>query len=700
MRNESLTLPVDKTVYTSITNWSQEFSSQVLNGCRLFYVDPWSEMEIQVSLFVKSDPNSTTEYSSVDDVGMYYLFVLDEQKASREELHTIDERSFRVLPISTVSKFIIRSKVDGVHRSNERNPLAVDPETVASSFKAAFKDLKLDPVNYIIAHARAYSGCYKFDGKFYAPISCLCQCSGSGKSKSCTTATKRTPGFYVCFREAVSRSFSFPPANSVSASFLEIFDHTYTVDTLENQLYIDCETSNVGKCLLFVASCIKSYYVAIALKFALSIHNKPENISDHDWLLKQLADFAAKYFESAIDSPDYFRFHWTKMVNDVCNFTIAQRKLSVTSTDTETGSEPIHDASNPAAADLHHSASEPIPAALKSTSEPNAASSSGTQPTDSILSSNSATVSQVGEYILKILESPYDCFIHDETIIQDSIKDKDNQANFSNAVKRGCHAISNIIKGGNPFLFFIDEAGILARKGGYEIKHANGGIAGKFSAFQIFRRAISYLPTAASIHFVALGTKSSIEELSPPIVDNSSRGNERVDFLPPIIFTQNSDMWREEYPLNELVPCFRQLSNCCFFKFLVSLGHPLCSSVGFQHVISVLRDKLLNGTSQSTKIFLIAIWMIRAGLSCDPRSVLAGSLVEEHMATLFNIRSANPSSSKVGNSTPTFARESCSAYDITYPSNPCLGLATRLATAKNLDDKADFLEFWKANLIP
>ncbi len=209
MRNESLTLPVDKTVYTSITNWSQEFSSQVLNGCRLFYVDPGSEKEIQVSLFVKSAPNSTTEYSSVEDVGMYYLFVLDEQKASREELHTIDERSFRVLLISTVSKFIIRRKVDGVHRSNERNPLSVDPETVASSFKATFKDLKLDPVNYIFAHARAYSGCYKFDGKFYAPISCLCQCSGSGKSKSCTTATTHSRVLCLLSRSGVKKLF-FP----------------------------------------------------------------------------------------------------------------------------------------------------------------------------------------------------------------------------------------------------------------------------------------------------------------------------------------------------------------------------------------------------------------------------------------------------------------------------------------------------------
>ncbi len=463
--------------------------------------------------------------------------------------------------------------------------------------------------------------------------------------------------------------------------------------------------SNVGKCLLFVASCIKSYYVAIALQFASSLPTKPENVSDHDWLLKQLSDFAEEFFEGTIDSPVYFRFHWNTMASDVYNFTIAQKKFSVPSSDTkaasasnpassDSGSAAIPDASNLVASNLHHSASEPIPAAPYSTSETNTAASSGTR-----TSSKSATVSQVGEYITKILESSYDCFIHDGTIVQDSIKDKNKQADFSIALKRGCDAISNIINDDNPFLFFIDEAGNLARKGGYEIKHANGGIAGKFSAFQIFRRAISYLPTAASIHFVALGTKSSIEELSPPIVDNSSRGNERVDFLPPIIFTQNFDIWREEYPLNELVPCFKQLSNCCLFKFLVTLGHPLPSSIDFQHVLSLLSDKLLNGTSKSAKTYLIAIWMIRAGLSCDPRSVLAGSLVEEHMATLFNVSSANSSSSlKIGNSAPTFARESCSAYDITYPSSPCLGLATRLAIAENLVDKADFFRILESKL--
>ena len=303
-------------------------------------------------------------------------------------------------------------------------------------------------------------------------------------------------------------------------------------------------------------------------------------------------------------------------------------------------------------------------------------------------SSGAAKVSHVVTYIHKILQDSVNCFKFDG--------DEKKPLELDYHLTFACKVISSKINSENPFLFFIDEAGLLSKKNDYVINAFASIPQGKFSAFQIFRRALSYLDINTNIFFFALGTKSTIEELSPPIIDNSIRGLARKDFFPPIVVTQDFDIWREKYPLNEMVPCYKTLLNCCTFKFLATLGHPLFSSLNFDDIVNLAVDKLYNGSKEVEKTYLLATWMIRGGLACDPKSVLAESLVENHMATLFNIHphsNSSTSSQQFSCTTPTFAAAGSARYDITYQSTPCLALGAREASLRlRFDKKAEFFK--------
>ena len=167
-----------------------------------------------------------------------------------------------------------------------------------------------------------------------------------------------------------------------------------------------------------------------------------------------------------------------------------------------------------------------------------------------------AKVSHVVNYIHKILQDSVNCFKFDGDEKKKELLKPDSY------LTTACKAISRKINSENPFLFFIDEAGLLSKKNDYVINAFANIPQGKFSAFQIFRRALSYLDINTNIFFFALGTKSTIEELSPPIIDNSIRGLARKDFFPPVIITQDFDIWREKYPLNEMVPCYVSHGSC------------------------------------------------------------------------------------------------------------------------------------------
>jgi hypothetical protein len=295
-----------------------------------------------------------------------------------------------------------------------------------------------------------------------------------------------------------------------------------------------------------------------------------------------------------------------------------------------------------------------------------------------------AKVSHVIKYIKKILDDAVNCFKFG------NVNEKDLLENDSR-IAIACKAISSKINNDSPFIFFIDEAGLLSKEGKFAIKGFQDNEP-TFSALQLFRRALAYLDLKTNIFFFAIGTKSTIEEFSPAITERCHRGRRRNNFFPPIIVTQNFDIWREKYPLNEMVPCYKTLLNCCTFKFLATLGHPLFSSLYFDDIVKLAVKKLYNGSKNTDKTYLLATWMIRGGLACDPKSVLAESLVENHMATLFNIKPDKISSTrKYSNTMPIFGNVGSASYDITYQSNPCLALAARDASL-NLENNVEYFK--------
>jgi hypothetical protein len=517
---------------------------------------------------------------------------------------------------------IVLTLVDVVNDAAD-NLYEVNPNPVIESFKADFNQLKLNSVDFIRAYASVYSYLYKNNSEFYTPLAYICQCSGSGKSKSATTVLKETPGFYVCLRnpDRDKALLLVPKANLITNALQDIFYGTYINDGLEDQSKFSCNSSTVGKCLMFVAQSIKSYIIEVGKNLAMKLDGKEDEATLELKLISTIKEFSSNNFEAS--NTNFELFSSDSMMNDF----------------------------------------------LLNAGE---------------MTSGVAKVSHVIKYIKKILDDAVNCFKFG------NVSEKDLLENDSR-IAIACKAISSKINDDSPFIFFIDEAGLLSKEGKFAIKGFQDNEP-TFSALQLFRRALAYLDLKTNIFFFALGTKSTIEELSPPIIDNSLRGQQRKNFFPPIIVTQNFDIWREKYPLNEMVPCYKTLLNCCTFKFLATLGHPLFSSLYFDDIVKLAVKKLYNGSKNTDKTYLLATWMIRGGLACDPKSVLAESLVENHMATLFNIKPDEISSTrKYSNTMPIFGNVGSASYDITYQSNPCLALAARDASL-NLENNVEYFK--------
>ena len=603
--------------YDELTCWKNNIRKKInieLNTCDsdidLFLVDPITNAQVKIFLGPE-ELKKRVHYSDFDDNKdedySHLVFVPNPDGVEGIQNVKIDDESFSVIPVSNISKFIFRRSNSTAQNLREVTDVrfSINPYTVYESFKADFNQLKLNSVDFIRGHASVYSYLYKKHSKFYVPMSCLCQCSGAGKSKSATTVLKETPGFYVCIREPESETLFAPRSNNATNALLEIFDiknGKYISDSLSDQNDLLCETTTIGKCLMFVAQSIKSYLVTVANNLASKLHGNEDAATLSIKLLAIMKEYSSNNFESF--NSDFEFLSGDSLQNDF------------------------------------------LEASFKK--------------------SEKAKVSHVVDYILKILQNSENCFNFD---IELKKKLLENNSNLSAA----CKAISAEITSEKPFLFFIDEAGLLSKMVGYKI----GSKKIEYSAFQIFRRALSYLDMNTNIFFFALGTKSTIEELSPRIIDSSFRALPRKEFFPPIILTQDFDIWREKYPLNEMVPCYKTLLNCCTFKFLATLGHPMFSSFNFADIVQVVLEKLYNGSKATDKTYILATWMIRGGLACDPKSVLAESLVENHMATLFNIK--------------PHANSSSASYDITYQSIPCLALAARSASSNlGLEEKFEF----------
>ena len=100
--------------------------------------------------------------------------------------------------------------------------------------------------------------------EYAAPAVSFCQSSGSGKSKLSVETLKRHLGFYLVLRDIDQTGYPF--GNLLSRELYQIVSQ-YN-DTAANQSKLSCETSTVGKILLFFAKISVSYLRSVAIMAA------------------------------------------------------------------------------------------------------------------------------------------------------------------------------------------------------------------------------------------------------------------------------------------------------------------------------------------------------------------------------------------------------------------------------------------------
>ena len=185
-----------------------------------------------------------------------------------------------------------------------------------------------------------------------------------------------------------------------------------------------------------------------------------------------------------------------------------------------------------------------------------------------------------------------------------------------------------------PFIFVFDEAELLAKQS-FDFDYF--GTTKKITGFQVLRRALSYIEESTKIIAITLGTKSNIVDLNPPIEDNSLRFKVRKSLPKPIVLSGNLNIFSKVFSVKNLNPHYELFKNQIFFKYLVTRGHAIWSSLPYNEIISVGQTKIKNGTSD-THDYVLALWMILTGLAANPLNVEAKTLVSSHMGYLIDLR--------------------------------------------------------------
>jgi hypothetical protein len=123
----------------------------------------------------------------------------------------------------------------------------------------------------------------------------------SGKFKSATTVLKETPGFYVCLRnpDRDKDLLLVPKANLITNALQNIFYGSYIEDGLEDQSEFSCNSSTVGKCLVFVAQSIKSYIIEVGKNLAMKLDGEEDGDTLELKLLSTIKEFSSNNFEAS-----------------------------------------------------------------------------------------------------------------------------------------------------------------------------------------------------------------------------------------------------------------------------------------------------------------------------------------------------------------------------------------------------------------
>lgn len=199
-----------------------------------------------------------------------------------------------------------------------------------------------------------------------------------------------------------------------------------------------------------------------------------------------------------------------------------------------------------------------------------------------------------------------------------------------------------------PFIFVLDE-----------LNDVNSLVKpGRTSAVNVVRRGLHVLAVNSSIVALALGTNTDVISFMPTVRDNSLRILARSCLLPPLIISRNFDIFLDTamWPTIEL--SHADLLNPKLMNLLIAMGRPLWSSIPLFGIVSWAEVKIRNGSFASGEHFL-ACWLIRCSLNINHSHVVAQTLVNSHMATVYHVSSDGTS------------------MKIKYPSEPSLALGAR-----------------------
>ena len=181
-------------------------------------------------------------------------------------LNMRDIDSKELIPAMTFMK--MRAKRTSTLSRPETDPVALP--MIKSAFKhnlTEVGDLSRDRLEFNILDR--HKRWIEQNTEYVAPAVSFCQSSGSGKSKLSIENLRRQLGFYLVLRTVSQTGYPFD--NPVSREFYHIISQ-YN-DTAVSQSPISCETSTVGKILLFFARITVSYLRSVS-RMAAEIHLK------------------------------------------------------------------------------------------------------------------------------------------------------------------------------------------------------------------------------------------------------------------------------------------------------------------------------------------------------------------------------------------------------------------------------------------
>lgn len=234
-----------------------ELNNKVVTDNLRFPVDNWKE---SLSRIVDLKTLSVFDESS----GVFRAVELIGKGLDFSKM--LDIASKELIPVKTFMK--MRTKISSASSRPETEPVALP--MIKSSFKHHLTEvgaLSLDRLesNILDRHMRWMGQ----NTEYVAPAVSFCQSSGSGKSKLSIETLRRHPGFYLVLRTTSQTGYPFD--NPLSREFYNIISQ-YN-DTAGNQSKISCESSTVGKILLFFARITVSYLRSVS-RMSAELHLK------------------------------------------------------------------------------------------------------------------------------------------------------------------------------------------------------------------------------------------------------------------------------------------------------------------------------------------------------------------------------------------------------------------------------------------